>query len=265
MSTLKVFSTICGMAALVIMGSRVNAHVADQAAREQVREAVRSQLHLEAGKFLEVQRAEMLEQMLAGVVGRPSWSEFIYKISEEGDEIKEHEIVHHIVTDGDPTFTVAINPASGSLNRIQGFPDSIAEFNKLMKEANVKVLGADQAEAVADFYREVNPQRRSMTRIAGLLELKQAAEWQCQSVPFDPNEKDFEAWWKRGKPLYASASFKQTAVPSGSGYAVEWIVLSSPGAGLCGGAALRARLEVRSDGQVGDIAFTPLVPVPSRR
>jgi hypothetical protein len=243
---------------LAIMGSAASAQVNDQVAREQTREAVRSQLHLEAGKFLQVQRDERLEQMLAVIVARPSWSEFIYKVSEEGDEIREHAIVHHIVTDGDPTFTVAINPASGSLYRIQGFPDSLAEFNKLMAEANVEVLGLDQAEAVADFYREVNPQRRSMARIPGLLELKQAAEWQCQTVPFDPNEKDFEAWWKHAKPLYSGASFKQTATRSGSGYAVEWIVLSSPGAGLCGGAALRARLEIGSDGQVGKLSFVPL-------
>jgi hypothetical protein len=151
-----------------------------------------------------------------------------------------------------------ISAANGDVYRIHGFADSLAEFGRLMTAAKMKVLSPDQAEAVADFYREVNPEHRSMTRILGLLELKQAAEWQCQAVPFDPNEKDFEAWWKHAKLLYAGASFKQTATRSDSGYAVEWIVLSSPGAGLCGGAPLRARLEVGSDGQVGKLSFVPL-------
>lgn len=258
MSSPRLVLTILGMAALAVIKVPANAQVSDHSAREQALSAVRLQLHLEADKFLQVENDERLEQMLAAVVARPSWSEFIYKVSEEGDEVKQHAVIHHIVTDGDPTFTVAINPASGSLYRIQGFPDSLAEFNELMTEASVKVLNLDQAKAVADFYRGVNPQRRSMTRIAGLLELKQAAEWQCQQVPFDPNEKNFEAWWKHGKPLYSGASFKQTATRSSGGYVVEWIVLSSPGGGLCGGAPLQARLQVGSDGRVGEITFVPL-------
>jgi hypothetical protein len=257
MSIRKLFSTIFGMALLSMLAVPANAQMTDQAAREQAREAVRSQPHLEASKFLQVQKNEMLEQLLAGVVARPSWLELIYKVSEEGDEIKEHAVVHHIVTDGDPTFTVAINPASGSLYRIQGFADSLAEFNKLMTEANVKVLTPDQAEAIANFYRGINPQHHSMVPLSSLLDLKQAAERQCQAVPFDPNEKDFDAWWKQAKPLYAGVPFKQTAARSGSGYAVEWIVLSSAGPGLCGGAPLRARLEVSSDGNVGKLAFSP--------
>jgi hypothetical protein len=261
----KLFSAICGMAVLAMIGSPANAQMNDQAAREQAREAVRARLHLEAGKFLQVQRQEALEQLLAGVVARPSWAEFIYKVSEEGDEIKERAVVHHIVTDGDPTFTFAINPASGSLYRIQGFPDSLAELNKLTTEANVRVSGPDQAEAVANFYRAVNPQRRSLTALASLLEFKQAAEWQCQAVPFDPDEKEFEAWWKHAKPLHKTASFQQTAVRFDGGYAVEWIVLSSPGVGFCGGAALRARLGVGSNGGVGEITFIPLEAPAGRR
>jgi hypothetical protein len=205
-----------------------------------------------------VQKNEELEQLLAVVVSRPSWSEFIYKASEEGDEIKEHVVIHHIFTDGDPTFTIAVSPVNGAAYRIQGFTDSLAEFEKLMKEANVKVSSPEQADAMADFYRAVNPERRSMTPLSSLLDLKQAGERQCQAVPFDPNERDFEAWWKHAKTAYANVSFQQTAARSGSGYAVEWIVLSSPGSGLCGGAPLRARLEVGSDGSIGEISFRPI-------
>jgi hypothetical protein len=67
----------------------------------------------------------------------------------------------------------------------------------------VKISSPDQAEALADFYRDVNPERRLLTPATGLLDLKQAAERQCQDVPFDPNEKGFEAWWRHAKPLYS--------------------------------------------------------------
>jgi len=251
------FPTISGMMLLSMLAMPTSAQMSDQAAREQTRNAVRSQLNLKPDQFLSVQRDEKLEQLLATVAGRPEGLEFIYQVSQAGDEIKGSAVVHHIFTDVDPTYIVAVSSA-GDVYRIHGFTDSLAEFEKLMAATKVKVVSPDQAEAVADFYREVNPERRSLTRIPGLLELKQAAEWQCQTVPFDPNEKNFEAWWKHSKPLYSGASFKQTAVRSGGGYEVEWIVLSSPGAGLCGGAALHTRLEVGSDGQVGKLTTVAL-------
>jgi hypothetical protein len=195
-TTRKLFSAIFLLAFLPTLGISANTHGDDQAARERVRIAVRSELHLKLDQFLRVQEDEALERRLAEIVARPSWSASIYKVSEEGDEIKDHVIVHHIVMDGDPTFTVAMNPASENVYRIQGFSDSLAEFNKLMRDADLKVAGSDQAEAVAGFYQQVNPQRSSVVQMSSLLELQQAAERQCQAIPFDPRERNFEAWWK---------------------------------------------------------------------
>jgi hypothetical protein len=236
------------------------AQVNEQAAREKALSAARSQLsYLRPGQFLGIQRDEELEQKLAAMVGGIAGSEFIYKMSPVGDEIKESSVVHHIITDiDDPVSLVAVSPLDGSIYLLRGFAESKADFNRLMVALKVKISSPDQAEALADFYREVNPERRPLTPTTDLLELKQAAERQCQAVPFDPNEKDFEAWWKHAKTVYAKVSFQQTATRSDSGYAVEWIVLSSPGAGKCGGAPLRARLDVRSDGSVGEISFRPV-------
>jgi hypothetical protein len=205
-----------------------------------------------------VRRDEGLEQAFAEIVSRPAWSQFIYKVSQDGDETRDTVVVHHLFMDGDPTFTVAISPVNGRDYRIQGFSDSLAEFEKLMKEADVKVLSPDQAEALAEFYRTVNPQRDSLTPIANLLELKQAAERQCQASSFEVGEREFEAWWRHAKSLYAAVPFKQVVIPRGSSYLVEWIVLSSAGPRLCGGAPLMARLEVGRDGRVGEISFAPL-------
>jgi hypothetical protein len=259
MTIRKRFSMIVGMALFSVLVSPANAQMTEQAAREKAQSIVRSQLdYLRPDQFLSVQREEGLERSLAVTAGGLSGAEFIYQVSPAGDEIKEHSVVHHLVTDADPMYLVAVNPADGSTYRIAGFRDSKAEFNKLITALGVKISSPDQAEALADFYRTVNPEHRSMARLPGLLDLKQAAEWQCQAVPFDPNERDFEAWWKHAKTAYGNVSFQQTASRSGSGYAVEWIVLSSPGTGLCGGAPLRARLEVGSDGSIGEISFRPV-------
>ncbi len=261
MNMRRPFSTTFWAVVLSTLVVLANAQMTDQAAREQARNVVRSQLHLKPGQFLEVQRDEELEQSLATVVSRPSWSEFIYKVSQAGDEIKEHVVVHHIFVDVDPTYIIAISQANGSTYRIQGFADSMAEFEKLMSAAKVRVLSPEQAEAVSDFYREVNPERLSLTPISSLIDLKQAAERQCQNdlSSFDAGQEAFTAWWKHAKPLYAEVPFKQTAAPRGSGYFVEWIVLSSAAPrGNCGGAPLRARLEVGLDGHVGKVTFSPV-------
>jgi len=123
-----------------------------------------------------------------------------------------------------------------------------------------RVSGPEQAESIAEFYRGVNPANLPLTPVSSLIEFKQAAERQCQGGvnSFDARERAFAAWWNRAKPLYAELPFAKAATPSGSGYRVEWIVLSSaaPG-GACGGGPLRARLEVSQDGRVGKVNFSP--------
>jgi len=277
MSIQKVFSTIFGLTVLATTVALANAQVTDQAAREQARNTVRSQLHLRPDQFLGVQRDETLEQSLALAVGRVG-SAFIYRASPSGDEIKEatkaspsgneireNTVVHHIVMDGDPMHIIAISSADGTIYRIHGFghSESLAEFNKLITASNVTVASADQAESVAELYREVNPENHEgLTPILSLLGLKQAAERQCQGggKSFDAGEKAFTSWWKRAEPLYATLPFQPKAVPHAGGYLVEWIVLSSPSDENCGGAPLRAQLEINSDGRVGKVTFSPLQP-----
>ena len=265
MSMRKLFSTIFGIAVLSTLLAQANAQVTDQAAREQASNIVRSELrttvNLKPDQFLGVQRDEALEQSLALAVGRVG-SAFIYRASPAGDEIKKDAVVHHISTDADFMYIVAVGAADGSAYRIHGFvpTESLAEFERLMTALKVQVSSPDQAEALADFYRRVNPgNHEGLTPIVRLIELKQAAERQCQSGgSFDAGEKAFATWWKRAEPQYSALSFQQKAVPHGSGYLVEWIVLSSPSGESCGGAPLRAQLEISSGGRVGKVTFSPL-------
>lgn len=259
MSIRKLFSTMLGMAVLSMSVVLANAQMTDQAAREQARNAVRSQLHLKPDQFLGVQRNERLEDLLALAVRRPGF-ELIYRVSQAGDEVKENAVVHHIFTDVDPTYIIAVSPADGGIYRIHGFVDSLIEFEKLTTVAGMRVSSAEQAESVADFYREVNPENLPLTPISSLIELKQAAERQCQSgrSSFNAGQEAFTTWWKHAKPLYSEVQFKQTVTSRTGGYLVEWIVLSTATKYNCGGAPLRARLEVKSDGHVGSLIFSPL-------
>lgn len=266
MSIRKVFSTIFGIAVLATL-VRANAQMTEQAAREQASNIARSALHstvdFKADQFLGIQRDEQLEQTLGIAVGGLAGSTFIYKVSPEGVELRENAVVYHTWTDVDPLFIVVVNPRDGSAYRIHGFGrgESVTEFEKLMTALKVHVASPDQAEALADFYRKVSPENyESLSPILRLMELKQAAERQCQggAKSFDVGEKAFTAWWSHAEPLYAALPFQPKAVPHGSGYLVEWIMLSSPSGENCGGAPLRATLEVSSDGHVGKVTVSPL-------
>jgi hypothetical protein len=240
------------------MSERAIAQMSEQGARQEAVDLVRSKVGLRSEQFLDVKRDESLEGSFVVSAGRGIRPLFIFKLNNAGYEVMDDKIVQHSSTDADLSYIVAISSVDGSAYRIAGFRDSKAELNKLLAALRIKVSSEDQAEELADLYRTVNPEHNSMTRMSGLLDLKQAAERQCQAVPFDPSERDFEAWWKHAKTANSNVSFQQTATRSDSGYAVEWIVLSSPGAGQCGGAPLRARLEVRSNGSIGEISFRPV-------
>jgi hypothetical protein len=267
MSIPKVFSMIFGLAMLASALALANPQVTEQAARNQATNVVRSELHSRLGfksdQFLGIRRDEELEQILGMAVGGQAGLTFIYKVSPEGVELKENAIVYHTWTDVDPLFIVVVNPKDGSTYRIHGFglAESLAEFERLMATLRVPVASSDHAESLAEFYRKVNPENHDgLTPILSMLELKQAAERQCHSGPssFDSDQEAFTAWWKHAKPLYAEVSFKQTVTPRRGGYFVEWIVLSAAAKGNCGGAPLRARLEIDSDGHVGKVTFSPL-------
>ena len=111
----------------------------------------------------------------------------------------------YTVQPGDTLFRIAVRSgvslqalmaANGTAFLIKGFglSNSFREFNRMLAESKVHIVTSIRAQAIADLYLAINPENRSMNPISSLLDLKQAAERQCQAVPFDPNEKDFEAW-----------------------------------------------------------------------
>jgi hypothetical protein len=263
----SMFSTVFCISILSIGALRTDAQMSEQATRKKARDVVRSELHsrvqFKADQFLGIYRDEDLEQTLWVAVGRQVGSTYVYRVSPAAVELRENGVIYHTWTDVDPVFIVAVDANSGGIFRVHGFGrgESFVEFDKLMKALRVHVTGPDQAESIAALYRSVNPENyEGVTPISRLIDLKQAAERQCQSDEklFDAGENAFTDWWGHAKSQYSTLSFRQRALPYGGGYLVEWIVLSSPSAQNCGGAPLQARLEISSDGQVNKFTFLPL-------
>ena len=183
MNSRNVFFGVLGTVILSTLTTSTSAQVTDAAARDQASSAVRAQLHFKPEKFLSVQRNEELEQSLAMAVGRAGMPAFIYRVSQEGFEIKGNTILHYLVVGYDQTKIIAVGSKEGRVYRIHGFSDSMDEFGKLMRANNVKVLNPGRAEAVAEFFRTVNPQNYSLDPLYSLIELKQTAERQCHKPP----------------------------------------------------------------------------------
>ncbi len=236
---------------LLLLAAVIYAQGNDQAAREQIRSAVRSHLNLKVDQFLAVREGEKLEQSLA-MLGRPGV--LIYHVSRTGDEIKGNTLVHHISMDADLTYVVAIIPSNDRIYRVHGFNDSVAEFDKFV--TGLTIANSEQAEIMAALYREINPGNYLLAPVSNLLDLKQTAERQCHSDSFEAAERKFDSWWARFKLPYSQVPFQQTVVAEKTGYLIEWTGLSSP-SGECAGAPLRASLHIGSDGHVSPIKFSP--------
>lgn len=137
----------------------------------------------------------------------------------------------------------------------------MAEFNRLLKASKIDVRTADQAEDVADLYRQVNPENyEDLTQMSNLLDVKQAAERDCHANAnsFVVGDKAFMTWWSQADRLYANLEFQETAVRHGKAYVVQWIEMSSPSATNCGGTPLRAKLEIALDGHVNPLTVSPV-------
>jgi SAM-dependent methyltransferase len=235
-------------------------HVTDVAARTEVSSIIRTKRGIRPDELLRVQRDERLEQALSMAVWKAGTVAFIYRATGEGKEITgPNTLRHHFSMHADTTHVIAVGVNNGKSYHLHGDYESMAEFNKLMTDLKMRVSHTMQAEAVAEFYRAVNPENNgSLDPIHRLLELKQRVERQCQTSAFDPHEAEFDTWWKRAMPLYADLSFEQEARPRRGSYLVEWIVLSHPYPGLCASDPLRVRLKVKKNGVIGKLTYSSL-------
>lgn len=240
------------------VGNAAYTRIKEQSAYETANAALRARLNLRANQFLQIQRDETLEHLLSLAVSRPTAPDFIFRATQAGDEIKGNAIVHHISSDIDSTYVVAVDRKTGSIARIRGFSDSMTEFDRLMATVGVKVSNADQAEAIAAFYWAVNPERLSQHPILNLFELKQLAERQCQTGSFNAGEARFDSWWSQNRARCEAIKFARATVTRDGVFILKWIVLSAGSPDSCGGIPLEAQLEITRSGKIENLTFKPI-------
>ncbi len=241
----------------VIASVSVNAQLTDEAGRRLAEATVRSALNMRADDFLQVRRAEDLEEYL-GIASGHAHHKLFYRVSRDGTVADEHGVRTGVLSDGDPLFVVVVD-ADGDAYRVHRFHDSTSEFNRLLVSSGLKLASAQQVEALGDLYRATNPGNfDDLKPINSLLELKQGGERRCFRYDAPLDSKPFDEWWASAKRKYKSLSYEPKIAHEGRGFSLEWIVLSSPGKYNCGGAPLRVSIDVGLDGQVVEPKFVPI-------
>jgi hypothetical protein len=238
-----------------------DAQIGEEQARKQARAEAVANLHLDATRYLNTQRREDIEQMFGAATGKPPGTIFFYELSSEGDEVRGSTVIHHLSTDAALNLFIGVTAANGMVFRIGGFgfADSLLEFNRMMAESKFRILSPDHAQALADLYIAINPEKIEFTLVKSPLEVKQAVERQCHSLgrDFVFSDKEFTRWWNTHRSTILSANLDDKVLPSPEGFKVQFFTLSFPTKQKeCGGAPVTATLQVSATGQVGKLVFT---------
>lgn len=236
-----------------------SAQVSEEQARKLAKSETITNAHLQADRFLSTQRRDDLELLFSNVAGGVPGAVLFYKISNEGDEIRGNRVIHHLSMHAELNFVVAVSVASGTVFRVGGFADSLAEFNRLMMASRIEVRESKKVEAVVDFYLSCNPENVSFSILRSLLEFKQSVEKQCHENEgtFLSIDKAFNHWWTRHGMKYRQLKFETTIAPFHEGFRASFFTLSSTVKDWkCGAVPLQSNLEVSHLGIVKSITFS---------
>jgi hypothetical protein len=106
---------------------------------------------------------------------------------------------------------VAVAKQSGEVFRIEGFKDSLQEFNRLAKSYQVTLKTDLQADNYFGLYLRVDPENYQLEPTKFLLPLKQLAEWRFNEnyEDFESAEPHFDQWWRENEPYLKRLSLRQ--------------------------------------------------------
>jgi hypothetical protein len=235
-----------------------SAQMADELARKRAKAETLASLHFDATRYLSTQRREDLEQMFANVA-TAAGSVLFYKLSNEGDETRTGTVIRHIATDASLNYLVGVSCGNGTVFRIGGFIDSLAEFNRMMAILAIRIHESTQAVAIKDLYLAANPQNVSFVILDSLLDFKQWVERQCheRGGDFSSVDKEFTQWWVSHEMTYRNLKFSDEVIPFDDGFRVRFFTLSAPmRSGKCGAVPIAASIEISNAGQVKPVKFS---------
>ena len=132
-------------------------NIEDGQAREQAKAAVRAALKLSPTHFLKAVRSEDLEEELFSfqvkIKGKIAKYAYFYEVAESGYEIvSPDEVIFHSSVDGVRKWYIAVSRQAGTVYGLFGFQDGKDGFNRLARDASVRIEDEAQAKNYTGLY-----------------------------------------------------------------------------------------------------------------
>lgn len=202
----------------------------DEQAREKAKVALRLELDLPEGRFLNVHRREDFEDDLFffehKYKGRPSKGVYFFEISKEGIEITKEGVSFYTVEDAHPLWYVAVSRSTGEAYKLYGFDHALLEFNRMISDIPVSVTEGN-AESYAISCLQFTYASQFKTLVFDRLRLKHAMERYFHEYnPEATAWKRSETWWKKFKATGSRLTLAPTVQHSNDTYLVSEKVLT---------------------------------------
>jgi hypothetical protein len=182
---------------------------------------------------LRVHRREDLEDDLfrpqIKSVGRIAKAAYFYEVSNEGSFVlSPNEAVDVISDHGRQIRLVAVSTMTGQTYLLSGFKDAATEFNRLAKDANVKIDTAQDAKLYAIFYYTITADPLGQRLMFSQLQFKHNVEdYFFGDYPKKTAAQLYRKWWSSFSSRSRSTSFDASPTQNHHGFQATLTVFSS--------------------------------------
>jgi hypothetical protein len=208
--------------------------IEDSQAREQAKAAVRAAMKLPPVHFLKAVRREDLEEELFSfqvkIKGKIAEYAYLYEATETGYEIvSPDEVIVHSSVEGSRKWYIAVSRQTGTVYGLLGFQDSSEGFNRLARDASVRIEDEAQAKNYTGLYWRCVLGGDYGTVVNDPHDLKRQVDDAVYGYRVTTNGKvSVERWWKGFEASGVKPQFGVQVAKAGGTYSITCSSLIVP-------------------------------------
>ena len=217
---------------LLLTGVVCQGQVSEQQAKEKAATATRREENYPESHLLRAHRREDLEDDLfraqIKVLGRIAKAAYFYELTNEGSFVlSPDEAVDVVSEDGHFRSLVAVSTRTGEAYLLAGFKNADREFNRLARDAILRIESPHDARMHASLYFKAVVDPSGNRLIFGSLQLRHDIE---DYFAFHYDEKEAERrskkWWSGFNSKNRNFPFDSIASKNSVGYEAQLAVMS---------------------------------------
>jgi hypothetical protein len=224
--------------------------------------AIRKTLGGDVHTFVTATRDPALESEFARCFNKPpNLIPFIFRASNEGEEVRSQAVTAHLSVEGPLNFIIAVSD-TGDVFQIRGADHSRREIENLSHRYRIELGDVDAARSFLRFYLAVNPENRIPASVESAAAVKDAAKRKLRAAFGDEKgASSFELWWQQHREKVSKLDFEAEIVQfGGDSFSARFYALSDldPKRPQEGPSVLRATLKMSAEGKVAGLHLEPL-------